>query len=227
MKFNDVSDLANSLCYGVDKICGSTSTGFPLEEKALWTNSALNSYFHIAMRTSGNWSVEDKNNTDTSIATTDLISGQQDYSFPSDLLVVEKIRMKDSAGNWIVLDPVDDITHGTEVTGTPKQYRKFGNSFYLLPTVNYDSDEGLELTYRRAFDYVTAATTTTQLGIPNIHQAYMLYSVALPYLVSKGIASKNDIVALQKAEIANIESYYDFRKQDEITQVQPVVRNYR
>jgi len=221
MLYNDSN--GTGICQEIDSLCGTNSTTYPLSDKTRRLNSALDDYFHISMKTCGDWSVEDSGRTDFAIATTNLVASQTNYAFPSELLILERVETSDSAGNWTLLDPIieKEINYALEeykdVASIPNSYRKVGNSLFIYPASSSNVTSGLKLYYRRAFTYATQSTgtfTPTSPAIPTIHHTWLAYTASLPYLISKGLSQKNDIASERERFTKQIEDYYSGREKD-------------
>jgi hypothetical protein len=192
-----------------------------LADKARRSNSALSDYVGIALNSDDRWNFDDKNNVDLPIGTTDLASGQNDYSLDSTVLKVIKVELKDEEGKWTELQPID--RNDTNIpydelfsTGTPKYYDKFANSAFLFPTPDYDADESLRVWFQRDASYFTASDTTKQPGIPSIFHKYIALKVSEPYLRDNKkenyVSVRNEI---QKYEEERIPEFYAKRNKDE------------
>lgn len=216
MVYND-TDNKTGICQEIDTICGSNTTSYPLVDKNRRLNGALDEFVLIVLQESSGWSAEDSAETDLSIATRNLTSGQSDYSFPSELLVLEKLEVLSSDGStWIELTPTDQIDPNAG-TGIPTEYKKLGNSFILSKSPNYTVSSGIRAYYRRAFNYSTVSSTSfspTSPGIPSVFHMWLARKAALPYLIENQIPSKNDIAALIEVGNRNIVSYYAVRPMD-------------
>ena len=68
----------------IDTEAGTNTTSYPLADKVLDINVALDDAIDIAIRSCGIGQYDDTNNTDYPIITTDLNSGQRDYSYTAD-----------------------------------------------------------------------------------------------------------------------------------------------
>ncbi len=235
MNYYDETNF-NGLCQEIDSICGTNSTNYQLADKNRRLNAGLDEYFHISMKVCGDWSAEDSGNTDFAIATTNIVANQTDYSFPSDLLVLDRVEAKDSAGNWTLLEPIiekeinEALDEYRDVSGTINQYRKAGNSLFVYPVSDSNITAGLKIYYRRAFDYSTVSGTTftpAVPGIPSIHHMWLARKAALPYLVEKGKDSKNDITSLIAQGTEDIKDYYTGRQKDKQLTIRPIYRSSR
>jgi hypothetical protein len=223
MLYND-STNSTGICQEIDSICGTNSTSYTLADKNRRLNSALDDYVLLAIKEASGWSVEDTGETDLPIASTDLVSGQADYSFPNESLVLETLQILLADGvTYRELSPVDQINPNAG-SGIPTGYKKVGNSFILTPTPNYTVTSGIKNHYRRAFNYSTVSSTTftpTSPGIPSVFHTWLARKASLPYLVEKGIASKNDINALILEGNDKIIAYFGRRPKDVVKRMSP------
>lgn len=233
MVYNDSTNCFG-VCQEIDSLCGTNSTTYPLTDKNRRLNSALDDYFHISMKVCGNWSVESSDKTDFAIATTDLVASQTNYTFPSELLILERVETSDSAGNWTLLEPIieKDIKQALEeykdVPSIPNTYRKVGNSIFIYPASVSDVTAGLKIYYRRAFTYSTQTAgtfTPTSPAIPAIHHQWLAFTSALPYLISKGLPQKNDVASERERLTKQIEDYYVGREKDKQLSIKPIYRS--
>jgi len=108
----------------------------------------------------GKWQYDDFNIGDMPIATTNLVSGQQDYSVRTDdnnrqIWKVSRVDAKDSSGAWRQLKQVDQsqIDAGysayKSTNGEPTEFDWNGISMMLFPTPNYNSTAGLKIIFQR------------------------------------------------------------------------------
>jgi hypothetical protein len=225
--YNSTSEAG--LVQEVHDICGTNDTTYTPKKITRRLNMALNDFFLLAMKTCGNWSTDSSNATDRATATTDLASARKDYSLPTELLVLEMIRVKDGNGNYNEISPVDKLPDTTS-SGTPTEYKKEGNSIILYPTPSNDLTAGLEVTYRRAFGTVTVSGTTftpTTTGTPTIADGYLCRKTALPFLLDKGKSNKNDIAGIIANDEVSIAEYFNGRARDEKSQITVVNRQYK
>lgn len=235
MNYNSTSD-GNGLCQEIDSLCGTNSTTYPLIDKLRRLNSGLDDYFHISMKTCGNWSVEDSGRTDFAIATTDLLANQTNYSFPSELLILDRVETLDTAGNWTLLEPIIEKEVGyalgeyQDTAGIPNSYRKVGNAIFIYPVQASNVTAGLKIYYRRAFTYATQSAgtfTPTAPTIPSVHHTWLALTASLPYLISKGLSQKNDVAAERERLTKQIEEYYTGREKDRALKITGKYRTAR
>ena len=84
------------------------STTYDIKHKTRNVNRAYDRVVSLILQTDNRWEWEDTNKTDLPIATTDLVTGQRDYGIDTTFLRITKILVKDIAGNWQILIPVDE-----------------------------------------------------------------------------------------------------------------------
>jgi hypothetical protein len=155
-------------------------------------NRALDKVTAIGMRSSGTFQWDDANHTKYNIATTNLVSGQRDYSFSTDeqgnyILAISKVLVADSSGTFREVEPVDVQSQGNLLTfqttqgGVPTRYDKTATGIFLDPIPNYNYASGLKIYIDRTASYFTTADTTKVAGIPAIFIEYLYLRPALDY----------------------------------------------
>jgi hypothetical protein len=206
----------------------ATTSSYPLKTKTRDINNAYADYFMIAMKSAGTWQVDDTNQTDYPIITTNLVTTQQDYSFTLDgstpanqILDIYRVEMKDASGNWTLLEPYDEMSETSALSaqatssGTPFRYHKTANGIFLDVTPNYNSTNGLKIYCARTPVYFVSTDTTKQPGIPHMFYRYLALKPAYFYCLQKGKEQANAYgVEVEKIEQA-IKKYHGDRKRDE------------
>ena len=176
---------------------GTDSDTYPIEDLTRNANFALDKVVSLIFKSDRRWQWDDANNTDLNIATSDLVSGQYDYSFAVSHLKINRVRVKDTLGNWKTLEPVDrrEITDtDLALTGTPTHYDKQVGSFFLHPIPNYGSTGGLEVEFQRGASYFTTADTTKEPGFaPQFHRLISLYA-ARDYCAVEGLIDRMTVI---------------------------------
>lgn len=184
-------------------------------------NLAMDDYLRIALKASGTWQFDDSNHTDYPIIFTDLISGQQDYTFVKDgsnnlILDIYKVVVRDQNGYGREIYPVDQQTTDTQGTGgrypvadfydnqphpgVPLWYDKTANGIFLDCVPNYTTNGastgvyGLEIYINREASYFVYTDTTKMPGVPGTHHKYFALKPALDY------ARRNNLAILPRLE---------------------------
>lgn len=167
----------------------TTNTNLFKEFNALFNEA--NNYITVQLLKSDKyWRFDDSNFGDFPIATITLISGQRDYTLPastvsghpSSLYRVNRVRVKDTTGNWQTIDVLDPADDESVESGMPTKYRLIGNSIRLsdIPvTGSVTLTNGMEVQFQRSPDQFTTADTTQQPAfIDAFHYLIPLYASA-------------------------------------------------
>jgi len=239
MQFNP-TDGYTGLIQECERICllgltGISSDTVQLKNFTARMNMALDRFYTLALTHDSQWQFDDTNYTDLPIGTGDLVSGQQDYSFASDVLTVEKVMIKDSSGDWQELDKVDINEPGaknlwtlaTGNSGTPTQYDKFANSIFLDPIPNYSSTGGLKVVFKRNASKFVYTDTTKEPGIPSLFHPYLARVASLPYLIEHNMDALTSLNTLILQDEQAIKDYMGKRNKDDRQQMKANVENTR
>lgn len=172
MQFNsetnglDLYSDARYLC-GIDET--SDTTSYPIKAFTRNANLAVDRENALILKADGGWKYDDANQTGELLdVTNNITSGTQKIALGVTWLKIAKVRIKDSAGNWITLNPISrkKLTDGqlTAPAGTPTGYYILGNYLYFDKAPNYSSAGGLEVQYQRGGAYFTYTDTTKVPG---------------------------------------------------------------
>ncbi len=214
LQFNDTTN-EQGFCQEIDSICKSTVVSYPLKQKARRLNNALDTYFQKAMKWCGNWSVGDVNNVgDLAVATTNLVSGQQDYGLDDDFLELDSVWIADSTGEFKKLDFIPGGIV-TSKTGTPTGYYKIENSIDFNVIPNYSVTGGIKIFFRRTLPRFASTDTTKTSGLPSLHDFYLCRVASLPYLIENSKPQKNDVASQIVQDEIMLQDYYAYRGRDE------------
>lgn len=185
----------------------ANSSSYRIEDVTRNSNTALDIAVTLILFADSKWDFDSTNATDFPIGTTDLISSQNDYEFDDEFLVIKSIEIQDPSGNWTKLEPIDNLTLEeresmstlTDSTGTPTHYDKIGNSFFLIPTPNYnrrliqEGEQGIKAYFQRKIDYFTTTDTTKEPGFAkHLHKYIPLYN-AYVYACAKELPKKDSL----------------------------------
>ncbi len=220
MQINNGTD---SIVDEIDSLCDSDSTSYPIADKIRRVNIGLDEVSSTILKADGTWEFDDLNNTDLPIGTATLVNGQQDYSFASELLVVTRVEIKDSDGNWVKLTPFDQqeldiaLEEFNKTDGMPIYYDKSGDSIFLYPapaTANVTLTAGLKVYFKRNMSKFTTSDTTKSPGFASPYHSILAYIAALPYCMKY----KQDRVDRYERKVEKIkkeiEKFYGKRNKD-------------
>ena len=203
-------------------IASTDTTSYPIKDFTRNANFAVDKVTSLIMRSDGRWKWDDSNNVDLPIATIPLVANQQDYPIAVTHLKIKKIRIKDSAGNWVSLTPVDrnELTDSqlTATAGDPKRYDKIGNSIFLYPAPSYSSVAGFEVQFQRAGNYFDYTDNTKEPGFASqFHRLISLYP-ASDYCSVNGLNTRLAIIANEITKLTlELVEYYSSRSDDKRT----------
>lgn len=219
MQFNNHSssfDIVSDARYW----CGADSVDYPTADLTRNANLAMDRIVALIMASDQKWEWDDANNTDLPLAVTDLVASQSDYSLAVTHLKVLRVRIKNSAGEWVSLDPVDrrDLTDSelTADAGEVKKYDKIGNSIFLYPAPNYSSTDGFEVQFQRGASYFTTSDTTKTPGFASQFHRLVSLHAAKDFCALNGLDKRLNIILKEIATMeSNLVDFYSERNRDE------------
>jgi len=205
MQFNDTS-TSLGVCQEIDALCDSDTTTYPVADKTRRVNIALETLVAKIINADGTWQFDDTNYTDTPVGTGTLIEGQSQYSFASEYLDIEWIKIKDLNGNWVFIKPIDQsqVSYPLEefltTDGMPEFYDKEGDTIRLYPAPTATAvtlASGIKVKFKRTADLFEASDTIKEPGIPSPFHVLLAYMASVPFCMSY----KKDRVALYEKKI--------------------------
>ncbi len=220
MLWNDTTNLTGvvqegerRLLLGVGAISGNTTK---LKEFIARCGQAIDRFYAIAFKYDSLWNFDDRNQTDLPIATTNLISGQADYQFASELLGVTQVLCKDSSGVYQVLDEQDDkndpYAYKTQESGTPTKYELVGNSIITDKIPNYNSTDGLKVTFKRnGVKPAYNVADDVSPGIPSLFHPFLANFAALQFAIDKQMDNRRDLAILVEKDEVSIRDFISNR----------------
>lgn len=192
-----------------------------LDEFVAQSNQAVDDATGIAIKAEGRWQYDDSNASDYPIITTNLVSGQRDYTFTTDqdgnaILDVYKVFVASQSGLFREIQPVDvetgdalpldgatsgqlytagltSFTNGQNASGTPIRYDKLGTSLFLDPIPNYNYVGGLKCYVNREAAHFVSTDTTKKPGFPGQFHKYFYLKPAMNYARRFGLSSYDRI----------------------------------
>ncbi len=222
---------------------------YPIADLTRNANNALDSAVTLILGADSRWQFDSRNSTDLPIGTTALVSGQQDYSFDSEYLVIKSIECSDSQGNWTKLIPIDNydeqvaLSQFQTTNGVPKYYDKMGESILLYPAPNYSIGQsdtppgGLRAYFQRNIDYFVVGDTIKQPGFATHLHKYVSLFCAYAYACAKDTDKQNQLAKRLEFYEGNklrggndagaIATFYAYRELDFKKKLTPRVENTR
>lgn len=206
-----------------------------LKEFTARINRAYDKAVTIISQADGKWQFDDTNYTTLPIGSTDLVSGQAQYSLDLEHLAILKVVVVSSSGvksqlmPYTITDPLGTVEAENITTngGIPTWYRKTGGNIILLPTPNYAYEGGLIVYFERKPSYFASTDTTKSPGIPFIYHRFLALDAAVDYAIWKQLDLKNDAATMLQEMKDSMENHYSKRSKDEAKFITAVRRNSR
>lgn len=214
MQYSDIKNLV----YLYTK---TNSTSLPDASMVTLVNRALERVVQLINASDSRWEFDDTNQTDLPIATTALVSGQKDYSLTTGHLSINRVEIKDTSGNWHLLEPFNrnDIRFEALTnflgTGMPTAYDKLAASIFLSPTPNYAQDASLKIYFSREPVAFLAADTLAVPGFNALFHKLLPLWASYDYSVANGLKNANQIfIEITRMETELVD-FYGQRSRDE------------
>jgi len=212
-------------------LCDATSTSLTDATLLRRLNAAYEEVIGKILGMDGMWQFDDSNYSDFPIGVATLVAAQNDYTFDSSHLFIERVEVKDVNGIWHLLSPIDTSEIGEameefcKTDGLPVYYDKKGSSLLLYPAPTAATTtltSGLRVYYQRTASIFTSGEVTTGTKVPGFASPFhivLCYKAAIPYCQSY----KKDRVALYEKRVADLEKglldFYSRRERDERDQI--------
>ncbi len=190
-----VQDIVNSI-YIKTK---TNSTSYPAADMLIAINNAYERVASLILQNDRRWQWDDYNfTTDLPIATTNLVSGQADYTLATTHLKILRVECTVSSAvtSWQLLeayDPQDEKNSLTQLgttSGVPYRYDELGASIILDPKPSYNATAGLKVYFQRGPDLFTSGQVTTGTKSPGFNS---LYHDLIPLWVAYNYALDNSL----------------------------------
>ena len=244
LNFSDVTN-DDGIIQVIEQTCGFQIAGISsnatlLKQFTGKVNRAMDDATALILSCGGTWQYDDSNHTDYPFITTNLVSGQRDYTFTTDeqgniILDIYKVTIKDAAGTYHEIYPVDQqneegmwsFYNGLNTGGMPTRYDKTANGIFLDAIPNYASTNGLKVFINRESSYFTTSDTTKKPGFDGRCHEYVALKASETYARDKRLANYPDLVRdIAKAE-QRIDDVYGKRERDKVKQILPLIRSSR
>ncbi len=204
----------------------------------LYTQPAEDRIVSIIMRADARWQYDDANYTDLPSATTTVTANQQDYSLPTSHIIVERVELKDSGGQWHLLQPIDKrdvrfdpLAEGESSrtgaylagTGRPLQYDKKARSVILYPVPNFTQAASLAIYFGRGalkFDFTddkftdNTGSNASEPGFAVLFHDLIPLWASYNYAIANGLKNANQIMVEINRIESELDDFYGSRNRD-------------
>lgn len=199
MVFHDTTNTHDSVTHYVNWLLGipeANTTDFPLAAKARSANTWKGRIGLWIWENQKVWHFDDSSRTTFPIATDTLVNNQRDYLLPTNALAIERVEIRDSAGNYFRLYLMDEaeregaLTGYGETSGIPSRYWMQKNSVFIDPAPNtalLTAALGIRIYIDREVVEFTGSTTTTEIGFGEPMDRAVAYGMALDFASVKSM----------------------------------------
>ena len=209
----------------------SFNDNYTMEDRTRNINLAYEEAIIQLLKADPNWQWDDKNRSKIPIADSPMESGRSQYTFPFDLTIIHRVRIKQKNGKYKTLTPVSrrDLSDSQlDSKGTPDMYYKLDNALFLVPTPNYGKDEGLEVQIQRGIEYFNIDDTDKDPGFSAHFHQYLSIGAALRYADSNNMAQKAEALRYEKEKMEReMEEFYQRRDKDRKANLRPRNKNVK
>jgi hypothetical protein len=227
MTFNDTSgglglvqSMEDHTGLGETGISGNTAN---LKKFVRWSNIWLQKVFTMILEAQDSWDIDDANRTDYPVATTLLVAGQRDYTFPGSLKILkikraditydgthyEQMRLKDS------LDVDGGLGNTTDddnrFSKSAPVYDPKANSVWIYPAAtaaDVTAGAKLRIEFFREPQEFTTASTTTEPGFDEPFHEMIALGASFNYASTYNLQNKQDLWAQLQDYERRLNEYY-------------------
>ena len=210
-------------------LCDADTTSYTAADLLRRVNTGLETLVGKIINADGTWEYDDTNYTDLPVGTGTLVEAQESYSFSSEYLQVQAIKVKDVSGNWIIVENIDQFSDNLggiaieeyfSATGLPQYYDILGDTVRLYPAPTSTAvtlSAGLKVHFKRTADLFTSAQVTTgtkEPGLPSPYHVLLAYFAAIPYCA---LYKKDRVACLEKKwdeGVREVIKHYSHREKD-------------
>ena len=231
MQFSD-SSTKTGLYEDAQFLTGADTNAFPIAQFARLANRWYYKAVIAAWKAQNDWEFDDTNQTGFPIATTTLVNSQPDYSLPSNALKLKRVEVKNQAGDFSIVQPLDEsqvkeaLDEFEETDGLPKFYRVTRNSIILYPApdngVSVTLSAGLKIYYLREVDEFTSSDTTQEPGIAEPFHRILSLGSAYDFAFAKGLPNVNTLKLEVEQLLQELKEFYSGRHENFKTRIRPM-----
>ena len=236
MQFNNSSDKSLGLYQDALFLCGVDANAFPIADFTRFANRWLYKAVVAAWEGGGDWEFDDLNQSNFPIATTTLVSSQNDHTIPTNALKVLRVEVKDSAGTWHKLVAIDDtdvkgaLDEFEKTDGVPKFYRMLKNSLWIDPapdTAQVTAADGLKIYFNREVDEFAYTDTTQEPGIPEPFHRICSIGPAYDFGLAKGLDNAGTLKGEVEQLLAEERAFFGTRNRESRHILKPHRQSFR
>jgi hypothetical protein len=188
------------------------------------------------------WDFDDRNFTDYPIATTPLVAGQRDYTFPVSLkiLKIKRVDITYDGTNWYQATARDsgamDIPLGnatnedTNFTFSSPVYDVKANAVWVYPMATsgqVSAGAKIRIEFFREIYEFSATDTTQEIGFDKPFHQMVTLGASVEYAVAKNLPNAKSLFELYSDMEKRLRTYYGKKDISENFQLTPAMGNYK
>lgn len=228
MQFSNTTSNSG-IVQDIDFLCTSDSVSYPLTDKARNVNRHYQKAIIDVLKASGRFQgASDMTSTDN------LVNGQQEYTLPSDLLGIEAIEIKDSAGKWVRLRQIDKFSLSSSITdykntsGMPAEYDVYAGKAFLYPPPSSSAvttTAGIKYHYQGEVSLFASTDTSPEPLIPEPFHRIVVLGASYDYMLVNSSQDKSDRVKQEYEQLrTELRNYVTQRNKDSHIGIRPAHR---
>lgn len=199
MVYNDTTNLQGILQdaeFRLNLPNGTLSTTF-VKDATRFANQYVATVQAWILAARDEWDYDDTNHTTYPILTANLVSGQYFYTFPTDILKIQRVEVSWDGTTWKKAEPfdqsnfdkpLDDTTIATYFSKDEPHYDTTYDSFRLLPTPDANVTDGLKIYVARECDVFATTDTTQEPGFDYMWHYIIPLGIAYEWSKAKGFS---------------------------------------
>jgi hypothetical protein len=226
-----ISELFDDIDFWVD----SNTTSYPLADKVRGINEWQGRVNSSIWETTVGWEYDDSNKETLPIGEANLVAGQKDYTLPSTAQRLTAASVKDAAGTWVPLIPIDvsdlnvDLEELESKDGLPRYYDLMGSSLILRPAPSSSATTlsgGLRVYLsREGDDFETTDTDSTPGFNKNFHRILSV-GPSYDYAVAHNMSEKiGDLKTMLDEMFFGLQEFYGGRHREETARIKVKASN--
>jgi hypothetical protein len=198
---------------------GISGNSTRLKQFTALANIAMSEIWHLIFSCSSGWIYDDSNQTDLPQATQNLSAGTAKYALPSGALVIDRIEVMDSSGNYRKLKAIDAreidiaIDELRDTDGLPQYYRLIGQTIELFPApaaASVTTTAGLKVYFERGGVSFDSTDTSDIPGFASEYHDLVPIKTSIKWLqVNK--PDSNTLISLKTDEIKRETQFVEYQ----------------
>jgi len=211
-------------------LTNAPSTEYEDDDLVRNTNSHYDNVVTYIWRNQSGWEFDDSNNVTLPEATTDLISGTNNYPLPTDARILRQVHVKNKEGNFVRLRRIQslDAPATASTDGFPREFEVRGRSVILRPAPDSGSvttTAGLKVLVSRSV--TPLENDTDEPGFDREFHRLLSIGAAMDWCIASDIPKKKQELERQWQDLmAKLIEFYANRDKTISYKLRPKLQDY-